>query len=129
VLHHYNVPRNVINGYIEEIRKNQYEALRTHDLPLKTFKDMQAIMGGIQTETYYIGEGSDVAGHSLRELRLRANTGATAIAVERAGTIHQNPSPDFVLRSGDVILLVGRKEDIGHAREYLDSDTFLSEKY
>ncbi len=129
VLNHYNAPRNIIDGYIEEIRKNQYEAFRTHDLPLKSFQELDALKGGIHTESYYVHEGSDVSGHTIRELNLRANTGATLIAVERDEKIHQNPSPDFVLREHDVVLLVGKKEQIGRAREYLDSDKFLTEKY
>jgi hypothetical protein len=34
-----------------------------------------------------------------------------------------------VFKQGDIILFIGKKEDIDQAIEYLDSDRFLIEKY
>lgn len=61
-------------------------------------------------------------GHSLEVINLRGRTGVTIIAVQRVGAIHQNPSSDFVLRDGDIILLIGKREDITRAIGYFESE-------
>jgi CPA2 family monovalent cation:H+ antiporter-2 len=109
VLNIYNVPRNVIDDHIEDIRKGSYMALR---LPM---------LSEIVTESYLLKGPSRFVGHSLNDLRLRSRTGATVMAVKRGETIHQNPDADFVFEEGDIILLVGRPSDIGRAIEYIDS--------
>jgi CPA2 family monovalent cation:H+ antiporter-2 len=129
VLHHYGIPKNIITDHIESIRNDSYKVLRTQELPKKAFKERQALLSEIETETYLIKEGSSLAGHSLKEIQLRSKTGATAMAVQRGSVIHQNPDPNFVLKEKDIILLVGKKEDINRAIEYIESEKFLILKY
>jgi monovalent cation:H+ antiporter-2, CPA2 family len=129
VLHHYHVPRNVINEYINDIRRDEYRILRTMELPRKSLAERYKFLKGIDTETYLIKEDSQVDGHSVKELRLRTETGVTIIAVQRGDKIYHNPSPDFVLKKNDVILFIGTTEDIKRAIEYLESDRFLITKY
>ncbi|MBI4698395.1 MAG: cation:proton antiporter [Nitrospirae bacterium] len=129
VLHNYQLPGNVISDYIDNIRKGSYSVLRTVELPMRHLAERHKFLKDIETETYLIKEGSRVSGHSIKELHLRAETGVTVIAVQRGEDIHQNPSPDFDLKAGDVLLLIGRKKDINHARDYLGSDKFIAIKY
>lgn len=129
VLHHYHVPKNVITEHIDNIRQGSYSVLRTVELPRKHLAERYEFLKGIETETYLIKKGSHVSGHSIKELHLRAETGVTIIAVQRGDEVHQNPSPDFVLKSGDVLLLIGKRKDINNAVEYLESDRFLVARY
>ncbi len=124
VLHQYHIPVNVINEYIENIRKDSYKMLRTIELPRKSLAERYRFLKGIDTETYLIKKDSRVDGHSIRELRLRSETGVTIIAVQRGSEIFHNPSPDFVLQKNDVILFIGKREDIKRAINYLESDRF-----
>lgn len=125
VLNHLNVPKNVILDYIEDIRKDSYKVLRTLDLPVKDLAERKEILKDIETEFYLVKKGSLVNGHSIKELRLRAETGATIIAIQRGEKVYQNPHADFVLKEGDIILLIGKKKDLNHAIAYLESDKFL----
>jgi CPA2 family monovalent cation:H+ antiporter-2 len=129
VLHHYHVPRNVIAEHIDSIRRDHYIALRTVELPKKHLADRHEFLKDIETETYLIKKGSHISGHSIKDLHLRAETGVTIIAIQRGEEVHQNPSPDFVLKSGDVLLLIGKRKDINNAIEYLESDRFLVIRY
>jgi CPA2 family monovalent cation:H+ antiporter-2 len=129
VLHHYGIPRNIITDRIEDIRNDGYKVLRTQELPKNAFKERQALLSEIETETYLIKEGSSLAGHSIKEIQLRSKTGATAMAVQREGVIHQNPDSHFILKEKDIVLLVGKKEDINRAIEYIESEKFLIAKY
>lgn len=56
---------------------------------------------------------------SLRLLGLRTATGATIVAVYREDDSIPNPGPDEVLQPGDVLLLMGDKEQIHKASAYL----------
>lgn len=129
VLHHYHIPRNVINDHIEDIRKDNYKVLRSVELPRKHLADRFELLEDLETETYMIKETSKVVGHSIKDLRFRTETGVMIIAIQRGEKIHQNPSPDFVFKTGDVLLMIGKKEDINRAIEYLESDRFVSVKH
>ena len=121
VLHHYNTPRNVISEHIDNIRKDCYSVLRGVALPQKGLTERQELLEGMETETYLIRDTSGAVGLSLREMNLRVETGATIIAVKRKDIVHHNPSSDFVLKEGDILLFIGKKEDIDRAVEYIDS--------
>ncbi|MCX7794091.1 MAG: monovalent cation:proton antiporter-2 (CPA2) family protein [Thermodesulfovibrionales bacterium] len=129
VLHKYNVPRNVIFEFIEGIRRDSYSALRKVELPQRHLAERVDILKIIETETFLIKDTSPAKGHSIKELNLRAQTGASIIAIQRGDEIFQNPSPDFVLQDGDIVLLIGKRSDIEKAIEYLDSGSFVISKY
>lgn len=129
VLSQYGIPRNVIADRIDDIRKDSYRSFRTHELPGRVIREGHAMLSGIETETYLVRPASPLAGHSLGGIRLRSRTGATAMAVKRGEELNQNPGPDFVLREGDIVLLVGRREDINKAVEYMESEAFLTWRY
>ena len=62
-----------------------------------------------------------MSGYSIKDLRFRTRTGVTIIAVQHGDKVHQNPPPDLVLKKGDILLLIGKREDISRAIEYLES--------
>jgi len=73
----------------------------------------------VHTERFEVGGFSAAHGYSLREIDLRARTGASVIGVERAGHTVVNPTADEKLRAGDVVLLLGDDEQIARARALL----------
>ncbi len=125
VLHHYHMPRNIITEHIDTIRKDNYRVLRSVTLPGKHLAERYELLREMETETYLIKDISRVDGHSIKELRFRTETGVTIIAVQRGEKVYQNPPPEFILKRGDTLLLIGKKEDIDRAIEYLESDKLL----
>jgi CPA2 family monovalent cation:H+ antiporter-2 len=120
ILSLYNTPRNVINDYIDEIRKNEYHVLRTQDLPKKKASEVPNLMGLIETERFLIRKHSMVNGKSIRQTDLRSITGATIIAIEHGGELIQNPQPDHILREKEIIVLMGRKDELSKSIGYLN---------
>ena len=56
---------------------------------------------------------SECAGRTIRELRLRRQTGALVVCVRRRdGTFDTTPSPDSSFDPGDVIIAVGTDEEL-----------------
>jgi CPA2 family monovalent cation:H+ antiporter-2 len=121
VLHHYQVPRNFLMDQIERIRSGSYEVLRRVELPAKNLPEKCEIISDIETETYLIHERASAAGHSIKDLKIRTMTGATVIAVRRDGEVIPSPEPEFIFKPRDVLYLIGKRENILKAIEWLES--------
>ncbi len=63
--------------------------------------------------------GSVWAGKSLGEIPLRRETGASVLAVSRAGTTFFDPTAGFVLYPGDRLVLLGEPESVEAAVEFI----------
>ncbi|MBM4270320.1 MAG: potassium transporter [Deltaproteobacteria bacterium] len=83
--------------------------------------DVKALLPGLEPEGVRIPAGSLAAGKTLAELHLRGVTGATVIAIGRAGQGVAAPSAREVVREGDVLALAGTREAIAAARALLCS--------
>jgi K+/H+ antiporter YhaU regulatory subunit KhtT len=59
------------------------------------------------------------ADRTLSELKLRKKTGASVIAVYRGDACIANPPPEFQLLPSDVLVLLGEKEHLSSAADYL----------
>jgi CPA2 family monovalent cation:H+ antiporter-2 len=121
VLHHYQVPKNLLIEQIEKIRSGSYEVLRRVELPTKNLPEKCEILVDIETETYLVNDHSDVSGRSIKDLRIRSTTGATVIAVKRGNEVIPSPGLEFVFTSGDIIYLIGSKESLSKAFSLLES--------
>ncbi len=121
VLHHYQVPKNLMIEQIEKIRSRSYEILRQVELPAKNLPQKCEILLDIDTETYLINDRSLASGRSIKELGIRSTTGATVIAVKRGDGIIPSPGLDFVLAPGDILYLIGSKESLTKAFALLES--------
>lgn len=63
--------------------------------------------------------GSVFAGSRLKDIPIRSATGASILAVSRAGTVHFDPGPDFPLYPGDRIVILGLPEELVQAESFL----------
>ena len=72
-----------------------------------------------QIEPVKISDDSPARGKLIRELALRTVTGASVVAIERAGETLVNPGPDEEILGGDQILVLGRREQLEAARRSL----------
>jgi NhaP-type Na+/H+ and K+/H+ antiporter len=82
-------------------------------------RPMPELLREAEVETMEIPPASAMIGRKLREIPLRPQTGASIVAIERAGQRLINPGPDEVLRSGDRVLLLGQAEQLPAARDLL----------
>jgi len=66
-----------------------------------------------------VPSGSIASGKRLRDLTLRAETGATIVAVSRAGKSYFDLSADFQIFPGDRIVVAGEGSSLDQAEDYL----------
>lgn len=82
-----------------------------------------AVLKDLELTTVAIAAGAPAAGRLIRELELRAQTGATAVAIDRDGGRVVNPGPDEELRPGDQVLLLGSPGQLTAGRRLLSGAT------
>jgi uncharacterized protein with PhoU and TrkA domain len=57
---------------------------------------------------------------TLGELDIRAQSGGNVLVIERGAKSHPNPPPDFALKAGDRLLVLGSAENLLRVRLLLD---------
>jgi voltage-gated potassium channel len=69
--------------------------------------------GDLQYEEIVVTDESGQAGRSIRDLRVRHETGAVIVALRKEdGTFDSTPDPDAVLDSGDVMIAAGSSDEL-----------------
>jgi len=120
VLQEYHIPRNVISLQVDLIRKEHYGTLRGLRLQGKRLDELSQFLAGTTTDTLLILENSPAGGKSLEELQLRSRSGVTVIAAVRDGASNYNPGPEFRLRAGDILVLLGSHKELDQATQILN---------
>ena len=72
--------------------------------------DLQRQVVGLSTVQIPVTAGSPYDGRTLGDTQTRSRTGASIVAVIRAGAILGSPRPDFVFQPGDLVVVVGTPE-------------------
>ena len=80
---------------------------------------LPAMMRDAQIATIRIDKTASVAGKPIGELRLRTNTGASIVGIQRGSENIINPGPDEELRAEDEVLLLGSETHLDAARKLL----------
>ncbi|HXF92916.1 MAG TPA: cation:proton antiporter [Nitrospiraceae bacterium] len=119
VLRTYNMPQDFIVQKAEQIRREGYALLRRSELPELAHHLRGGTLTDVEVETCRIDEDSPAIGKSLAELSIRPRTGASVIAWTRDGITQSNPSEKVRLESGDVVVLLGSREQIRRAMSLL----------
>lgn len=120
LLEHYDVPRNIIWEFVESLRRDHYEALRDTHHALTRVQMPSEVLSQVDIELIAIRENSPAVDRRLAEINLRAETGATLIAVRRGSEMMSNPGPDFAFQSRDVAILMGHRQQLDKALLALD---------
>jgi len=84
-------------------------------------EDSPSILKAADTETVRIDESSACQGKTISEMKLRTDSGASIVGIERAGHHIVNPDPDQILQTGDGLLLIGTPSQLRTAKELLMS--------
>ncbi len=116
VLKEYRIPNNVIEQQVELIRMEGYSMFRGLSLNTESLKKFSTYLTATLTESYFVVEDSWVCQKTLGEIDI---SGATVIAVVRKNKPHPNPQPDFLVLSGDMLILFGSHMQLSKSILYL----------
>ena len=122
VLERFHVPRNIIDAQVKIIRSECYGALRgTCEAIRPSIERISDLLSAGTAESFYVMRGSWPAGKTLGGVDLRNKTGATVIAVVRGEESFTSPGAEFVIETGDTLVLVASHRDMNRAFQFLSS--------
>ncbi|MBB6171682.1 TrkA domain protein [Nocardiopsis mwathae] len=76
------------------------------------FADLSREIPGLRAADLPVEDGSPFADRPLGATRARTRTGASIVAIVRGDDVITSPAPGEVLRSGDILLVIGTQEGI-----------------
>jgi monovalent cation:H+ antiporter-2, CPA2 family len=119
VLRTYNMPQDFVMRKAEQVRREGYALLRRSELPELAHHLRGGTLADVEVETCRIEEHSPAIGKTLLQLALRPRTGASIIALTRGGVTESNPSEKTKLLVGDIVVLLGSRDEIQRAMEFI----------
>ncbi len=119
VLEHYHIPRNMINAQIQIVRDENYSMLRGGPQLAGGLDRVAQLLTAGTSDTLLITSSSIAANKMLADLDIQGKTGASLIAVVRNEQPFITPPPEFVIQTGDILILVGNHANMDKAFEYL----------
>ena len=122
VLRRYGVEVNRIRRLVDDVRNDHYGLLLTRERSVasRIGDALAPLCERVRLETVVIDEGAPAAGQCPATLELRKKTGATVIAIVRAGKVTYSPDPTTTFEVNDEVLLVGDAEALEKARALFD---------
>lgn len=114
------VPRNVIDERIREVRSETQTSERKQTLPRSRLGQMRAL-DEMKIESVLVREDSPAVGVSPVTLRLRTETGALVVGVSRGDRLLERPDPTIPFEPGDVVYFVGTNEAIARAMRLFET--------
>jgi CPA2 family monovalent cation:H+ antiporter-2 len=117
VLREFGVASSAVASFVDELRDEGYALLQT---PPGVALDpwLAELLQQVATEWVEV-PAAFAPGQTLRQLALRSRSGASVLAVERAGVTLPNPAADHSLAAGDRLLVFGALPEIARLRELL----------
>ena len=115
VLRTYNLAPEFVMRKAEQIRREGYALLRRSEMPELAHHLRGGTLTDVEVETCRVDEDSPVTGKSLAELSIRPRSGASVIALTRNQVTQSNPSEKVRLQAGDVLTLLGSRDQIRRA--------------
>lgn len=82
-------------------------------------RDEHRDLPGVSTRQLSVEERSPFNGRPMGDTQMRTRTGASVVAVMRAGEVYPSPRPEFTIVASDVLIVVGTQEGIDAAAKIL----------
>jgi CPA2 family monovalent cation:H+ antiporter-2 len=113
-----DIPGNVIDVLVDRFRVDA-GGIRTARAPAIQFGALPEAIARAPVSTYQLQDEDWAVGQTLREINLRAETGALIVAVKRKDRYITSPAADLSLEGHDTLYLLGDESDVMLARRRL----------
>jgi monovalent cation:H+ antiporter-2, CPA2 family len=122
VLKMFHIPNSIILAQGNIIRNKSYGVFREIRYTQEAFDEISQILAQGTIETYFIAAGNPIIGRSIRDVNLKARSGALIINIIRSNETITNPPSDFVLQTGDQLIIFGSHSAIDSALSILNGN-------
>ncbi|MFQ5846272.1 MAG: cation:proton antiporter [Candidatus Methylomirabilales bacterium] len=120
VLRRYHIPRAIVGEQVDKVRRERYEMLRQLQAPPLAETDVARLFAQVEMETYLAREAVPTTGKTIGDLHIRRRTGASVVAVIQDGKVTANPGPEHRIAAGQVLVVVGSRQQVERALALLN---------
>jgi monovalent cation:H+ antiporter-2, CPA2 family len=110
-----------IQQYVDAVRRDAYAATLSDNITHRVLDQLLTAVRRMEIAWQPVPSGSQVIGQSLAEANIRANTGASVIALVRDQQVLPNPKSDTRFLEGDMLGLIGNVEELALAAQLISS--------
>jgi monovalent cation:H+ antiporter-2, CPA2 family len=115
VLKMFHIPNSIILAQGNIIRNKSYGVFREIRYTQEAFDQIGQILAQGTIETIYVAAQNPIVGKSIREVNLKARSGALIINIIRNNQTMTNPPSEFIIEAADQIILFGSHDAIDTA--------------
>ncbi|HUE99695.1 MAG TPA: cation:proton antiporter [Anaerolineales bacterium] len=112
-------PLQEIYSYTDAVRRDHYDMRINTEEEHRLLHELLNAANSIEIKWFRLPDGNPLVGQTLAQANLRAQTGASVIAILREGNLMANPKSVTVFQAGDRIGLVGDKEETNAAEKLM----------
>ncbi len=127
LLHHtlleLGFPLREVHEYAQAVRRDHYNLEVMSADEHRSLDEMLIAFEGIEISWVKVGEKSPIVGVTLADAGIRAQTGASVVALIRNGRLYPNPKSNTIFEIGDRLGLIGEDEQIKIVRQMIDPET------
>jgi CPA2 family monovalent cation:H+ antiporter-2 len=105
-------PLQEIYRYTDAVRRDHYDLQLNTEEEHRLLHDLIDAANSIEIHWFRLAEGSHLIGQTLANANLRAQTGASVVALLHEGHLIANPKSVTVFQADDRIGLIGDREEI-----------------
>jgi len=118
----FHIPNSIILAQGNIIRNRSYGVFREIRYTQEAFDQISQLLAQGTIETYYITAGNPIIGKTIRDVNLKAESGAMIINIIRNNQTITNPPSDFVFQATDQLILFGSHSAIDLGLKILDGN-------
>lgn len=109
-LSHLGVPVGDVQRFADEVRRELYAPITRQSTDGDLLAQLGRVSRQIETEWVRLPENSPLKGHTIGELGVRTETGASIVAIVRDDLVLPSPGPDAAFEPGDLVGVLGTPE-------------------
>jgi monovalent cation:H+ antiporter-2, CPA2 family len=113
-------PATQVQSYTDAVRHDQYDTSVSTPAEAQVLEQLLHTARGIAIAWHTVEASSPLVGRSLAEVSLRAQTGASVIALIHDQQLIANPKSSVIFHAGDLIGLIGEAEQMAAAQRLLE---------
>jgi len=114
-----------IHRYMDAVREDHYDFDVNSEDEHRLLHELLHAVKSIEIMWFRLPSGNAMVGQTLAEANLRARTGASVVAILRAGEVMANPKSNTTFQSKDRIGLIGERQQIEDAEQLFAADSVL----
>ncbi|HEY9088114.1 MAG TPA: cation:proton antiporter [Anaerolineaceae bacterium] len=115
-------PLRQVHEYAETVRRDQYETQINTSEERRSLQEVLMAANSIEINWVTLDADSPIIERSLLHVNIRSRSGASVVALIRAGHLTANPKSSTVFEAGDRVGLIGEKEQIEIARKMMTGE-------